>query len=268
MHCTCEDVIHIMEEVAPLSLAEAWDRVGLMVGSRKQAVRRILVALDVTFNVIEEAKQKKADMIICHHPLFMQPLESLDFDEIVSKTAIACAKEHVAVYVAHTNYDSAKDGVNDVLAKTLELSDVEVLRETQIPQAGIGRIGYLSHSMTLPQFTEMIQQNISKNISISGCKEKRVHRVAVCSGAGGDYAMIAAEKGADVLVTGECKYHEALDAEKIGIVVIAAGHFETEVIALPHLVARLQTALNALQYQDVEVLLSNVETTPFKYEWR
>ncbi|MGI6686592.1 MAG: Nif3-like dinuclear metal center hexameric protein [Bacillota bacterium] len=167
MSLTVEAIIKEMEELAPSSLAEEWDNIGLMVGDLSQTVERVLVSLDVDERVIDEAISQKVNLIISHHPLFFNPIKNILFHEPLGKVVRKLIKHDIALFSAHTNLDIAPGGINDFLAEILDLNDVEILAETKeeelykfvvfVPkdyldqvrnslcEAGAGHIGEYSH---------------------------------------------------------------------------------------------------------------------------
>jgi dinuclear metal center YbgI/SA1388 family protein len=131
MSLTVEAIIKEMEELAPSSLAEEWDNIGLMVGDLSQTVERVLVSLDVDERVIDEAISQKVNLIISHHPLFFNPIKNILFHEPLGKVVRKLIKHDIALFSAHTNLDIAPGGINDFLAEILDLNDVEILAETK-----------------------------------------------------------------------------------------------------------------------------------------
>ncbi|UCD90500.1 MAG: Nif3-like dinuclear metal center hexameric protein [Desulfobacterales bacterium] len=131
MLATIADIVEIMETVAPIRLAEQWDNVGLQLGQKDWPVRRIWVALDPTFEVIQEACQSGVDLLITHHPLISEPLRSIDFKTPIGSVIKMAIQHHLAIYVAHTNLDSAVEGLNDFLARQIGLEDLKALRHAK-----------------------------------------------------------------------------------------------------------------------------------------
>lgn len=134
---TVATLTEIMGEIAPVALAEEWDNVGLMLGRRTNAVTRVLLALDFTAEVLEQAVQQGAELIITHHPAIFSRLGKITDADWQQELLLRAAEKGIAVYSAHTNLDCAEGGVNDVLARRLQLEDVEILDQSN----GLGRIG-------------------------------------------------------------------------------------------------------------------------------
>lgn len=234
MSVNVADIIKIMEEIAPPAMAEDWDNVGLMLGRRCKAVKKLLLALDITGEVVQQAIAQKADMIITHHPLILRGLKRVTDSEWQQELLLTLAEKGIAVYSAHTNLDCVSSGVNDVLAKKLHLDSVDVLDSDN----GLGRIGIVP-ACSLHEFAAMVKKVLRADYVVVGDAGKQVHKVAVCGGAGSDLISLALLCGADTLVTGDIKYHEAQQAVFSGLNVIDAGHQPTELPVMDDLADRL-----------------------------
>ena len=223
---------------APRELAESWDNVGLLVGDPEAAVERVLVALDITPQVAEEALERGCQLIVAHHPVMncaWHPVQTVRADDRQGRTLTALLRGGVAAICMHTNLDAAEGGVNDILAERLGLTQPEMLTEEKI-----GRIGTLKCEIPLVEFTHSV-------IELLGCNGLRyvdagrpVHRVAVGGGACGCYIPQAIAAGCDTFVTSDLKYNDFLDTE--GLNLIDAGHFPTENVVCPALRDRLAEA--------------------------
>ena len=234
MSVNVADIIKIMEEIAPPAMAEDWDNVGLMLGRRCKAVKKLLLALDITGEVVQQSITQKADMIITHHPLIFRGLKRVTDNEWQQELLLTLAEKGIAVYSAHTNLDCVSSGVNDVLAKKLHLDSVDVLDSDN----GLGRIGIVP-ACSLQEFAAMVKKVLRADYVAVGDAGKQVHKVAVCGGAGSDLISLALLCGADTLVTGDIKYHEAQQAVFSGLNVIDAGHQPTELPVMDDLADRL-----------------------------
>ena len=227
---------------APRELAESWDNVGLLVGDPEAAVERVLVALDITPQVAEEALERGCQLIVAHHPVMncaWHPVQTVRADDRQGRTLTALLRGGVAAICMHTNLDVAEGGVNDILAEKLGLTQPEMLTEEKI-----GRIGTLKCEIPLVEFTHSV-------IKLLGCNGLRyvdagrpVHRVAVGGGACGCYIPQAVAAGCDTFVTSDLKYNDFLDTE--GLNLIDAGHFPTENVVCPALQERLAKAFPAV----------------------
>lgn len=239
-----EQIFEYIDEIAPFSRQEPWDNSGFQVGERQKEVKRILFALDATAELVEEAAEKQCDLIVTHHPfLFTAQKQFME-----RSPAFLAAKHDITVISAHTSYDCATGGVNDVLAQAVGLQNVRV------PADGMIRIGEIA-PQTAKAFAETVEKRLHANVILS-LPEKEVRCVAVCGGAGADFIGEAKAQGADLLLTGEAKHHEFLDADAMGIALVCAGHFETEHPAVAALCARVQT-----RFPQTECILS-LQTSP------
>lgn len=218
------DVIDILEKEFPKELACEWDNVGLLVGDKNREVKTVVTCLDVTEEIIEFAKNLEAELIVSHHPVIFSPLNCINGDTKTGKLLLNCIENKIAVYSAHTNCDKAENGINARLAQMLKLNDVEALEED-----GLGRIGNLDKEKPFLEFAKTVEEKLQVKVRLCGDTKTTVRRVAICSGAGDDCIPSAIGKGADVIVTGDTKYHGMLEVKDY-INVIDAGHFGTEAV--------------------------------------
>lgn len=234
MLVTLNDICLLMEELAPCNLAEEWDNVGLMLGRRSAPVKRILLALDMTQETVEQAVNQNANLIITHHPAIFKKLKSVTDGAWQQELLLQLAEHGIALYSAHTNLDCVQGGVNDVLARYLKLKDVDVLEES----SGLGRIGYVEEK-PLDEFAAFVKKQLRADYLVIGDAGRAVHKVAICGGAGSDLIPLALELGADTLLTGDVKYHSAQEAVFSGMNIIDAGHQATELPVLEALADRM-----------------------------
>ena len=240
------DLVHALY---PPSDAAAWDRPGLQVGDPAAPATRVLVTLDVTGDVLEEAAQVPGTLVLAHHPLLLAPLVTLTPDTAAGALALRAARAGVAVAAAHTNLDAADDGAgtSDPVVAVLGLVDVGPLCAPATPGARpMGRVGDLPTPLTLRDLAETIRRGLpSPSARRCGDGSRTVRRVAVLGGSGMSAVPDALAAGADVLVTGDVRHHAALDALELGLAVVDAGHHATESAAMPALAARLAEAATA-----------------------
>jgi dinuclear metal center YbgI/SA1388 family protein len=348
MSVKCQVIMDAIDKLAPRHLAENWDNVGLLVGNPAQTINKILITLDVTKTVAEQAIEDGIDLIIAHHPLIFKSLTAIRTDLPQGQILSSLLKSNIGVYAAHTNLDIATGGVNDVLAAALDLYDVQPLAissteklcklvvfipqtheeiveeaimragaghignyshcsfktngigtflplegsdpfigntdklehvkesrlETIMPEKitksvikamlkvhpyeevaydiyplanfgdklGLGRIGKIVTPMLLAEFANRVKAALGiQSVNVVGSCDRLVKKVAVCGGAGASLLHKAAFAGADVLVTGDVKYHEGQEAASIGMAMIDAGHFATEQPILSHVKKYLST---------------------------
>lgn len=247
---SCQVIMDAMEKIAPKRLAEEWDNPGLLVGSPAQKIERVLVCLDVTAGVVEQALAGGCQMIISHHPLIFKPLKNLRTDLPLGALLAKLIKNDIAVFAAHTNLDIAQGGVNDVLAERLGLTELAPFAVTERYADGtvesLGRIGRLEGLPTAGEFAATVAQVLgAPYVRLAGDAGRTVKKVALCSGSAAEFISKASFLGADAYVTGDVRYHEAQKGAELGLAVIDAGHFPTEFPVVEVLAARLRAALAA-----------------------
>lgn len=217
----------VLNEKIPPSLSCSWDNDGLMCcPDPEREVGRVLIALDVTGEVVDEAIDGGFDLVISHHPLIFHPIRSLTTDSGVGAKLINLVRAGVSVMSFHTRLDAVADGVNDQLAEALGLIDVEVFEDGD--GTPLGRIGYLPEDMEVCELATRIKSALATPaVMVSGCG-KRADRVAVVGGEGKSFIGAAKAAGADTFVSGRLGYNNMVEAEELGINLIEAGHFFTE----------------------------------------
>lgn len=220
-----KDVIKFLEERFPLSLQEDWDNSGLQIGNIESDLTNIMISLDLDEQTIQKAKEKSCNLIINHHPFLFSSIKSIDLNEEKGKIIKDLIKNDITVFAMHTNLDIGKGGVNDNLAKLLELRDISNLdTNNENPMA---RFGYIDEK-TAYDFSKFVKEKLNcKGLILYGDKDKKIKKVALCGGAGSDFINDAIKKCCDLIVTSDVKYHEAIDnCKKINIV--DPGHFASE----------------------------------------
>ena len=238
---TVQQVYEVMQRLAPPELAEHWDNPGLLVDCGGD-VRRVLVTLDITPEVVAEAAAKQCTVIVAHHPVIFDPLKRLCPADVPYQLVQA----GISAICMHTNLDAAEGGVNDVLA------DLFGIRQRTAFADGCGRVGDID-PITVPELAALAQHKLAAlcNAPDTGTAVqvkfadtgKPVRRLAVISGAGGSLFAEAIAEGADCLLTGEANHHHALDAKRLGLSLIAAGHYATEFPVTAAVAAALRAAL-------------------------
>ena len=276
---TLADIIDVLDNLAPPFLAEDWDNCGLQLGDPSWPVTKIWVALDPTLQVAEAACAQKVNLLITHHPLIFKPLRSLEFNTPLGAVINLATRNRLAIFAAHTNLDSAKGGLNDMLARRLGLTDLKPLvagREikryrydnyplmSRAPQAGIGRVGYLAKAMDLKSFVQIIKKKMGlKTIRFAGDPHLVVKKAALCTGSGSNLIENFFACGAQAYISGDIRYHDARDVEAAKLGVIDIGHFSSESFLAEDLAARLDSILAESGY-DVVVEACNIEKDPFE----
>ncbi len=229
------DIIKEMEELSPIYCAEEWDNIGLLIGNKQSEAKAVLVTLDVTPKVINEAIQKGVNLIISHHPLIFKPLVKITEDDYIGSMVLKLVRSGISLYSAHTNFDSASGGLNDILCNMISLRDLEVLsNELHFNEGGtygIGRVAHISEEITIEKLINKLKTALNiDNVIYTGDEKRKVSKIAVCTGSGGSLVQDCINKNIDVFITGEIKYHEAQIAVENGVDIIVLGHYESEFI--------------------------------------
>ena len=367
----CSEIYKIIEETAPVNRAEKWDNIGLQIGDPEAQVKRILVSLDITNEVVDEAVDGNIDLIVAHHPFIFKPIKQIHYDSPIGGMIRKLLKNDVMIYAAHTNLDKADMGINHYLAGLFGLKDVRILSlegneqlyklivfvpkeyieavrnaignagagwignyshctfntpgegtfkplegtqpfigevgqlekaaeyrlETIVPSSklktvlrammenhpyeevaydiyplankgagyGLGRVGILPETINLGTFAAKVKSVLGTDqVGVVGDIQQPISKVAVCGGEGASLVDNALEHNADVLVTGDIKFHEAQDALAKKLAVIDAGHYATERVIVP-VIARLLQEKMANIDPKVEVILSTENTNPWQF---
>lgn len=364
------DIVGIINKIAPPSLAETWDNVGLQVGDPAAVIERIMVALDPGSAALDAALNNSCQLLLTHHPLLFKPLKRISTADETGALIHKAIRNNLAIAALHTNYDTVTDGVNDLLAATLGLSDCRplqifrrdelvklvvfvpvshrqqlldallrfsslggnytecsfsstgtgtfrpqpgakpfigttgvresvaedrlelLLKKASLPAAlkamktahpyeepafdlipllnegeatGLGRIADLAAPVTLAAFAETVKARLQlKALRMVGSGEQQISRIALCGGSGASLLREAARQGADLLVTGDIKYHEAQEAAALGVALLDAGHFATEQLMIEGLSRQLERELAARKLA-VTVVRCSEERDPFEF---
>ncbi|MGZ4661661.1 MAG: Nif3-like dinuclear metal center hexameric protein [Arthrobacter sp.] len=270
---TLGQILLAVEELWPESLAEEWDEVGLVAGHPSSPVSRIMFAVDATLDVIEEAIEWGAELLIAHHPLLLKGVTSVAATSAKGRAVHRLIESGTGLLTVHTNGDSAVGGVSDVLADALGLQDVVPLAPSSngLPEEGIGRVGDLEDVMTLGDFAARvfgILPSVAGGVRVSGAKDGLVRRVAVCGGAGDSLFNEVRASNADIFVTADLRHHPASEAREDAVndrpYLIDVSHFASEWLWLP---AAAEALGNVLQDQghDVEIRVSTTNSDPWDF---
>lgn len=202
----------------------------------------MLVALDVTSAVIDEAESKKCDFLLSHHPLIFQPVKSLDYSKASDALIMRLIRKGISLYASHTPFDKVSGGVCDTLARKLGLERI------QVGEDGFMRAGFLPESMCYKRLIEHIKTALGTGrVNASKSRPKQIRKIAVIGGSGGDFVEAALYTGAQALVTGEAKHHHFIEANEKGLLLITAGHYATERFFIDAAIKSLQSKLDELQ---------------------
>lgn len=235
-----KDIFEFMNTWAPVDTSESWDNVGLLVGHFNAEVTKILVALDITKGVMEEAANIGAELIVAHHPVIFSPIKSLTETCADSARALYLAENRISAVCMHTNLDFADEGVDATLPKALGFID-------SVPLSEEG--GFISKPSEAVELSELLPK-IKAALNASGLRYydagKPVRKIATVCGSGGSYLPYCISQGCDTLITGDIKHDVFVEAEIFGINLIDAGHFCTENLIVPAIVQRLKNAFPEL----------------------
>ncbi len=239
-------VIKTLEKFAPLETAQEWDNSGWQVNLGKSEAKNLLICLTLTPKILAQAIASECDLIISHHPLIFSAVKKIGYETVAEKLVVDCIKNGIQVYSAHTNLDIAKGGVNDILCEKLGLTPDKTVDE-------FVKIAHLPEKMGLDSFILKlkISLNAPKLKLINPDNIQEIKKVALCSGSGGEF--LSKLKDVDAFITGDIKYHTALEVQNMAL--IDAGHFETEKIIL-------QTLKNLLHKAAPDLVIAK-ETEPW-----
>ncbi len=256
------NLVEAMEAIAPARFAAAWDNVGLLVGDVAVSVSRVLLAVDCTLQVVDEARRERCEAIVAYHP----PLFEATKRFCAGAVAYDLARSGIAVYSPHTALDVAEGGTNDALADALGLAPRAPLRAIDLSGLatsgvlGFGRIGTLAPTPVVTLIDRVKRALGVEQALVAGPVEREVARAAVCAGSGGDLLGDAISAGAQLFLTGELKHHDVLRAAGAGLTVVCTLHSVSERIALDGLKRRLGDRLPG-----VDVVRSRADREPFVF---
>jgi len=272
-------VAQLIEKVAPKSWAEEWDNVGLLVGSGSKPIERILITLDGTLEVVEEAKAFGAQLIVAHHPIIFRPLKNLRADNATAKVPLRLLQHELAYYAAHTNLDQSTVSSSRVLGELLGLEKMELLERVYDvnpgsnygEERGYGVVGYLTHPERLgvlwKDFLDKLKQSqvYSQTYELTGVRlagslERKVRKIAIVNGSGGRFVPKALFKGADLLITGDVDHHSVHDALEGSMAVGDLGHFLSEA---PMLRAIYDYLSAEKSLRGIEIRVSSANRSPW-----
>jgi GTP cyclohydrolase I len=260
---TLQDMLAFLNRVAPMELAESWDNPGLQVGDLSQRIQKVCVALDPTVDSVRASLEQNSQLLLTHHPLIFSPLSRFDLSAYPANVVLEAAKAGLSIVAVHTNLDQAEGGISDMLAESLQLDQVSVLKEIDGKTGcGLGRIGVYPSAILLTAFIARIKEILgTSRLKTTGEADRTVRRVAVVGGSGGSLVREAFRKGADLLLTGDVGHHHALEARSLGLALVDGGHFLTERLALKRFAELLQNGFKAHDW-DVQVTFLTGETDP------
>lgn len=262
------DVIAAIEAVAPLRYQDEWDNSGLQVGFCQDEVKGVLVCLDITEEIVDEAIRKGCNMIVSHHPLLFHPLKQVSDSTYQQRCVTKAIKNGIAIYSAHTSLDNARGGVNFKIAELIGLQNLRWLEpkpdgesglNAHQPECGSGLIGSLPAPELPEAFLERLQNTFKvKALRHSEPGSKPISNVALCGGAGAFLMGKAIQEGADCFISGEFHYHDYFDTE--GMMLVELGHYQSEQFTKDLLRDILSKSLPGLPIE-----MTQIDTNPIRY---
>jgi dinuclear metal center YbgI/SA1388 family protein len=260
---TVAKLAEIIEKRYPKTLALEWDVVGLITSNSQIEVKKILLTIDVTPEVVSQAIAESVDLLISHHPLILDQEESTDIQEKRIELKMLLEQNSIGLYCIHTNADIAEGGVNDALAAKIGLIKVKRFGQEQM-----GRIGELKENLNLETFINLLKNNLPKTkgaLQVSGNLENHVLKVAVCGGSGSSLLSEVRQTDADVFVTADLKHHAISDNKVMnGPALISISHWASEWLWLPELKKQLETDFSQSNF-DVNILISEIVTDSWDF---
>lgn len=255
---TAADIASTIEKFAPLSLQESYDNAGMQVGNPDMLVSALLLCLDFTEDILQEAIGRGCNMIVSHHPLLFRGLKEITGSTDIQRIVIEAIRNGIALYSAHTNLDSAKNGVSYEMARMLGIHDIQVLcPNTEDPDTGLGVIGNIPPTPKI-EFLRKVKETFNvKAVRYSDRTSKLVvKRVALCGGSGAELIGDALKMHADAIVTGDVKYHEMVNFGQ-NMLVADIGHFESELCA-----REIFFRIIRAQYPELPIYFAESEKNP------
>ena len=261
---TIGDVCHVLEQLAPLHLAEDWDNVGLLLGDRATGVTRAITCLTLTADVAAEAVRCGAELVVTHHPILFKPVKQITAATAEGRMLSLLMRHEIAVYSPHTAWDNSAGGINQQLAERLALNEIRPLRPRPAvanePAAGTGsgRYGTLSQPLSLRELNLQIARELQQPfLQTVGDESLIVERLGIACGAAAEFLSDAHRLGCQALLTGEARFHACLEARERGMGLILPGHYATERFSMEVLARQLGD-----HFTDLVVQASESERDP------
>lgn len=257
-------VIHVLEQIAPLALAETWDNVGLLAGDGSDEVGRIMTCLTFTQTTLQEAIDTHANLVVVHHPIPFKPISRVSGDSITGRLLLHAIRAGIAIYSMHTAWDNANQGINRQWAAVLELKDQSPLIPSPVPalkelNLGTGICGTMAPSQTVADIQAVISSFLpSAPVRSTHPLHQPITKLGIVCGSGGSMVGIAAEQGCDGFLTGEATYHQCLESEALGVAMIMTGHHASEFFGMQSLAKILAELL-----PQIHCFASTREDSPF-----
>jgi len=252
-------ITDIIEQLAPLGFQDEWDNCGLQVGNPSKDVTKVLVCLDVTEEIVDEAIAKGCGLVVSHHPLIFRGLKHVTGETYQERCVIKAILNDLCIYSAHTSLDNAPGGVNYRIAEKIGLKNLEWLDPKPGVNAGSGVCGELPSAEDADAFLARLKEAFGVDCLLhSDACGKKISKVALCGGAGAFLMPSAAAKGADCFITGELHYHDYFDP---GLMLVEMGHYESEQFTVDLLCEHIRG-----HFPELQVLKTEILTNPIRYK--
>lgn len=255
-----KDIASVIEDFAPKNLQESYDNAGLQVGDPEMCVSAALLCLDVTEEILNEAIKRQCNLIISHHPLIFKPVKELVGRDATQRILIKAIRQNIAIYSAHTNLDSAWNGVSHEIANTLGLKDLKVLiPNPENSDVGLGVIGTCEPTPKM-EFLRKVKEafNVKALKYSEASPQLVVRKAAVCGGSGASFIQNAIDAGADIYITGDVKYHD-FTSYALNIIIADIGHFESEICS-----EKIFSRLIREKFPDIVLYFSDSQKNPIQ----
>ncbi|MEN8199965.1 MAG: Nif3-like dinuclear metal center hexameric protein [Thermodesulfobacteriota bacterium] len=268
MKVRVNNILEGLGQIAPFGLAESWDNVGLLIGAPEREVTSLLLGLDPSLSLLQEAIDCGADTLVTHHPCIFRPLPAVNTSTPTGAFLEQALAHKINVVACHTNFDSAAEGVSDALAARLGVKNLRPLlpADTQKESnTGLGRIGNYPEPLPFQTFMQKVFTSLDLDtVQLTGPPPETVKTVALCGGSGSDLAEEAFRHHADVYLSAEIKHSTARWAEESGFCVIDGTHYATEQPAMALLGERLASLAREKEW-DLNILQSKNEQPAFRF---
>lgn len=255
-------LIDMLNDIAPLALAESWDNVGLLLGCSNRTIQSGMTCLTLTNQVLDEAISEQVDLIIPHHPIPFKPINRLTTSTPTGSILLRAAENRIAIYCAHTAWDNAESGINRQLADLLGLENCEPLLPASQPNfshVGTGRLGEFSAPIEAARLQNILTEKLGKiAFRQTHSRDRLIHRVGIVCGSGGSLLELVAKRECDCFLTGEATYHQCLEAEARDICLVQIGHHASEFFAMQEL-----SRLLARRFPEIRFFCSQSEKSDF-----
>ena len=256
------EIVNVIEQLAPPAIQDEWDHSGLQVGFPGSETGKVLVCLDVTESIVEEAATNGCGMIISHHPLIFKALSQVSDSTYQQRCVVDALAKGIAISSAHTSLDNAPGGVNHKIAELIGLKDIQWLLPKEGADAGSGLIGTLPQPERDSEFLKRLQTVFNVEcLRHSECNGREIKTVALCGGSGAFLMRNAIRQGADCFVTGEFHYHDYFEND--GVLLAELGHYQSEAFTTDLICNALSAACPGL-----EILKTSLNTNPIHYDAR